>query len=254
MNENSVKVVTNAQGIVVGKQEQNTLFYKGEEAASETLKYNQLSVPYGKKFELILSDNSHVFLNSGSSLRYPVKFIKGAPRNVYLDGEAYFSVEEDKERPFTVITDEMNTQVYGTEFNVSSYKNENNTSTVLVEGSVGVYRSNNQKGAKPLTIKPGQRATFENNAIAVDKVNLKKHIAWKEGKLLFVDDRFDLILKELERHFDVEIDNQYALMNSKKYTGTFSNVPLEQILRICQEHTPFDYTLEGDRITIIERK
>ncbi|MBS9462887.1 FecR domain-containing protein [Flagellimonas sp. 389] len=250
LEESTSGTIKNGEGKTILTQLQSTISYREGNSTTKTLKYNQLSVPYGKKFELILSDGSHIFLNSGSNLRYPVRFLDGEPRNVYLNGEAYFSVQKDSGTPFTVITDDMNTQVYGTEFNVSSYKNENNTSTVLVEGSVGVYRSNNEEAIGPIMIEPGQRAIFENNSIGVEETDVSKYIAWKDNKLLFVNDRFDLILKELERHFNVEIENYFLELNDKKITGTFEKEPLTKILKICQEHTPFDYEIDGDKITI----
>ncbi len=254
LEESTNEVVKNAKGQIVVTQNQNTLLYQERNSSSKIIEYNQLTVPYGKKFELVLSDGSRVFLNSGSNLRYPVNFLEGKPRNVYLDGEAYFSVQKDEDHPFTVITDEMNTQVYGTEFNVSSYKNENNTSTVLVEGSVGVYRSNNEEALVPIKIEPGQRAVFEDNTIAVEEADVSKYIAWKDNKLLFVNDRFDLILKELERHFDIQINNHFSALDSKRFTGTFEHESLDIILRVFDEHTPFDFIVDDGRIIITERK
>ncbi|MEW4923272.1 FecR domain-containing protein [Algibacter sp. 2305UL17-15] len=252
LDEMVSEVLTDKNGHTIISHEQSLLSYKGTgNEASETLVYNQLTVPYGKKFELLLSDGSHVYLNSGSKLRYPVKFLKNKPRDVFLDGEAYFSVTKDNSRLFTVITDELNTQVYGTEFNVSSYKNEKNTSTVLVEGSVGVYKSNNHEGDAPIMIKPGKRAVLEGGTIEVDKVNINKYIAWKEGKLHFINDRFDVIVKELERHFNVTINNEFFELNEKEFTGTFTEETLDEILRIFKEHSGFTYTVNGDNYKIV---
>ncbi|WP_136464804.1 FecR family protein [Flagellimonas onchidii] len=254
LDEASMQEITDAKGQMIVNQDKSRLIYESRnDKLSKTIAFNTLTVPYGKKFELRLSDGTKVFLNSGTSLRYPVEFLDNKPRNVFLDGEAYFSVEKDEERPFTVITDEMNTQVYGTEFNVSSYKNERNTSTVLVEGSVGVYKSNNGNGQKPVGITPGQRAVFEEDVISIEKVNVKKYTAWVNGELFFVEDRFELIIKELERHFDVEIDNQYADLNRIRFTGTFADESLDQILRIFNEHTPFDYALKGGVVTLMKK-
>lgn len=253
IDETSSEIITNAKGKKVVSQEQDRLIYEEEVVTTQKLvKYNELIIPYGKKFELKLSDGSHVVLNSGSKLRYPVAFVSGRPRNVYLDGEAYFTVEKDEARPFTVITEQMNTRVYGTKFNVSSYANENNTSTVLIEGSVGVYKANNDEGAKTINIVPGHRATLENGTIAIDQVDVKKYIAWAEGQLFFVDDEFEVIIKELERHFDIIIDNQFEQLNQKRYTGTFTKESIDQILEVFQEHTRFDYNVKENTITIIE--
>jgi len=111
LDDTASETITNADGRQVVNQKQNTLVYNTKNSkTSQNISYNQLFVPYGKKFELILSDGTHIFLNSGSKLRYPVVFLKGKPRDVYLDGEAYFSVERDTTRPFTVITDDYEYQ------------------------------------------------------------------------------------------------------------------------------------------------
>lgn len=231
------------------RQEKNTIMYE-QNAELEEIVFNQLTVPLGKKFELVLSDGTHVFLNSGTKLRYPVSFLSGHPRDVYLDGEAYFEVEKDSMHAFTVITDDLNTRVYGTSFNVSSYKNDKNTSTVLVEGSVGVYLSKNTEGREPTILAPGQQASFVDEVVEVRNVDVRKYKAWTEGKLFFTEDRFDIVVKELQRHFDVSIENNYSELNDIMFTGTFEDESLDQILTIFQEHTPFDYEEKGNEIVI----
>lgn len=238
----------NANGASVSQHE-NTLLYEAGENQKE-LVFNQLTVPFGKKFEVVLSDGTHVFLNSGTKLRYPVNFLQSQPRDVYLDGEAYFDVNKDSLNPFTVITDDMNTRVYGTSFNVSSYKNDGNTSTVLVEGSVGVYLSKNINGEGPIVLEPGQQASFVIDEVEVTNVDVRKYKAWTEGKLYFVEDRFDIILKELQRHFNVTIYNEYEQLNTIKFTGTFEDESLDKILSVFKEHTAFDYEVQGDKIAI----
>ena len=256
LNEASSEIITNADGEKIVNYKQNTLLYTDKNIISkETLTYNKLTVSYGKKLQLVLSDGSKIFLNSGSKLRYPTKFIKGIPRDVFLDGEAYFNVKKDVVHPFTVITDEMNTRVFGTKFNVSSYKNENNTSTVLVEGSVGVYKASTEYSDKNHTsIIPGQRVIFKTNVVIVDYVNIQKHIAWTKGQLYFVDDHFDLILKELERYFNVTINNTYTVLNTESLTGTFETETLEQILIAFKAYKNFEYTIEENTITITQPK
>ena len=206
-------------------------------------------MPYGKNFELVLSDSSHIYLNAGSTLRFPVQFLPDQPRDVYLDGEAYFVVASDKERPFTVVTDKMNTRVYGTRFNVTSYKNEGNTYTVLEEGSVGVYPPEADESA-PVKIVPGQRAVMENGNIVVEEVRVEKYMAWTRGELYFRNDTFALILKKLERHFNVSINSSYPGLDQMEFIGTFKGQTLDEILSAFQEYTPFQYKREGNNITI----
>ncbi|WP_149275966.1 FecR family protein [Pareuzebyella sediminis] len=249
LNENGSEIILETEGSVV-TQNHNQLIYGGNEKKEFKLKYNELKVPYGKKFGIVLSDGSHVFLNSGTTLKYPVVFASGTTREVYLDGEAYFSVEKDSDRPFIVVTKSMNTQVYGTKFNVSSYSNETNIETVLVEGSVGVYPLEGRKQDKIRKIVPGERALFTDDHIVVDNVNVNKYTAWTEGKLFFNDDEFEKILKELERHFNVVIHNEIEEMNLKKFTGTFTEESIEEILNVFQEHTSFKFSRKEKVITI----
>lgn len=242
MDETSSKIITTEKGDRVVSQERNVLVYENNaDTENEDLVYNQLTVPYGKRFELVLSDGSHVSLNAGSSLRYPVKFLPGTPRDVFLDGEAFFEVEKDEARPFTVVTADMNTRVYGTKFNVTSYNNDNNTYTVLMEGSVGVYQPGKDESEHPLTITPGQRAVFENGSIGIEEVQIEKYTAWTRGELYFMDDPFAVILKKLERHFNVRIENKFPELNTQEFTATFRDESLEKILNAYQQHTSFRY-------------
>ena len=255
LDEQASEVIMNEKGNRVVNQERNILVYdKKRVKDQEHLAYNELVVPYGKKIELKLSDGSHVFLNSGSKLRYPVAFSNNSARNVFLDGEAFFSVEKDRVWPFKVITKTMNARVYGTKFNISSYGEENETAVVLIEGSVGVYKATDVSSLNDIEIAPGQRAVMFKNTIAVDQVNVDKYIAWTKGKLVFIDDPFETIAKTLERHFNVIINNQITLLNKKRFTGTFTKESLDQILRVFQEHTPFDFREKGNTITIMEKR
>lgn len=251
MDEAASGLVTTEEGKTLGNQNKNILTYHRQQDNVTELVYNELTVPYGKNFELVLSDGSHIYLNAGSRLRYPIQFPIGKPRNVFLDGEAFFDVATDSTRsPFTVVTDMLNTQVYGTRFNVSSYKDENNTFTVLEEGSVGVYHPNSPKKDDPVKIVPGQRAVFEDGKIQVETVDIRKYTAWIDGELYFLNDRFELILKELERRFDVRIENRYPELAAVRFTGTFTREPLDQILKLFQYQTPFDYDMKEKTITI----
>ncbi|RAV27718.1 FecR family protein [Sinomicrobium soli] len=241
--------ITTEKGQRVGSQQQQMLVYdRGEEPEGKP-DYNLLKVPYGKRFGITLSDGSRVFLNAGSSLHYPVAFSRGTPRNVYLDGEAFFEVSRDTSRPFTVITQEMETRVLGTRFNVTSYKNEQQAYTVLEEGSVGVY-SGEDAGNGMVTIAPGQRALYDQGHIEVETVNVEKYTAWTRGELYFQNDPFGLVMRKLERHFNVAIESRYPELDHIPFTATFRGETLEQILNAYRLHTPFRYTRNGNTIVI----
>ncbi|MGK4568546.1 FecR family protein [Flavobacterium sp. 3HN19-14] len=116
-----------------------------------------------------MSDGTVIHLNSGTTLRYPVKFIAGENRQVFLDGEAYFDVAKDKAHPFIVNADKLNVRVLGTHFNVTNYPEDDQTDVVLVEGSVGLYGSNTTFDAtKNTVLKPGYKGSFNKNTSSIN--------------------------------------------------------------------------------------
>ncbi|EWH13181.1 anti-FecI sigma factor FecR [Cellulophaga geojensis KL-A] len=232
------------------KQEYTKLVYDQKEDENKKLVYNKLVVPYGERFQIQLSDGTIVFLNAGSSLRYPVAFNKPNNRKVYLQGEAYFDVAKNKKKPFFVETEKVNVTVLGTKFNVSTYANENNNSVVLQEGSVRVI-SNNVVDNDSLTIVPGERVKLVNNKFIAEKVNVNKHIAWIDGSLLFINDEFKNIILELERHYNVKINNTNDALNNIRYTASFKKgETLESILELFTENTNFEFKIENKVVTL----
>lgn len=251
LDEKERTTLTNKQGDQIVSQEYDKLKYENTGAAEGKLVYNQLTVPYGKRFSIELADGTLVFLNAGTQLKYPKVFSDPKSREVYLDGEAFFEVAENTAHPFIVHTEKMNVRVLGTQFNVSSYKNENNTSTVLVRGSVGVYRPSGVfETEKSLVISPRQQASIQEKEFTVREVNVQKHIAWTKGQLYFVNDRFGNIMKEMERHYNIKIENNYPELNDTRYTGTFESETLEEVLNVFKRNTLFDYQMEKDKIII----
>src|SRR5690606_29943130 len=108
-----------------------------------------------------------------------------------------------------------------------------------LEGSVGVYQPNSAERGNSVKIVPGQRAVFEDGSIDVEQVNVRKYTAWTHGELFFMKDRFELVLKELERHFNVRIENRYTELNTMPFNASFTNESLDEILKLFQAHTAF---------------
>ena len=214
---------------------------------------NVLKVPYGKTFKVILSDGSSVHLNSGSVLKYPSVFKENAPRSVYLEGEAFFSVSNLSSSAFIVNSHTSSTKVFGTEFNVSSYLDDDTTEVVLVEGSVGVKRNSLKNDQQSyMLIAPSQMASLSNKSkdLKITNVNIEKYIAWKNGDLFFQNDKFETIKKILERHYNVKIINHFTELNKFKYNGNFQNDSIEKILNTISMHTNFSFERKGDTISI----
>lgn len=254
ISENGERKITATNGNLVASQQGNSLQYSGTEA-QDKLVYNTLNIPYGREFDLVLSDGTKVKLNSGSSITYPVSFLKGQDRKVFLKGEAYFDVTTDKAHPFIVNVDEMNIRVLGTQFNLSYYPEDEDISTVLVEGAVALYKEGaNIDSNTTAQLVPGQKAAWNkaNNTMTIKEVDTNIYTAWKDGYLLFKAAPFYSIRAKLERHFNISIEDRSGRLENQIYTATFRNETIEEIMEAFKEDTPFEYVQEGSKIIILE--
>ncbi|NOY47300.1 MAG: DUF4974 domain-containing protein, partial [Chlorobi bacterium] len=223
LSEDGTEKVVNKDGIVIGSQKGNQLIYD-KKPNIEKLVYNTLTVPYGKRFELKLSDGTHIYLNAGTSLKYPVKFLKGKNRQVFLNGEAFFDVTKDANHPFIVNMNNVGIKVFGTKFNASSYPENEAINTVLVEGSVSIFNNNNEYDEKTaMLLNPGYMASWNkyNKRISIEKADVAMHTAWIDGRILFRHLPFKNIIKQLERHYDVTIMNNNKKLDEEFFTASF---------------------------------
>ncbi len=253
VKENQNAIILDASGKKITEQSNHELIYNGDSTNVQTLQYNTLKVPNGKRFGLILSDGSKVTLNSGSELRYPVQFIDNeTTRTVFLNGEAYFEVAKNATHPFIVNAKDMNVEVIGTHFNVTSYSDDHKTYTVLVEGKVAAHSKLLTDDSK--IISPNEKVFFNANSLETESVNTQKYIAWVTGELIFIDDSFNVIKNKLERHYDVTINNSYPALNDIMITATFKDEKIEDVLKIFQSYKSFNYTINNNIISISKPK
>ncbi|PCE64456.1 FecR family protein [Sediminicola luteus] len=249
--ENGTLQIFDANGKVSGQQTGNTLSYTQEMGApEEKLAFNELTVPYGKTFDLQLSDGSHVKLNAGTTLKYPIRFLKDHPRQVYLEGEAYFEVAHDPKHPFTVHVNDKEVRVLGTAFNVSNFAEDGTTNTVLVSGSVAL--SNTDATGPDTLLKPGQKGAWHHvdQALVVEAVDIDLYTAWTKNQMILKKTAFGAIRKKLERKHNVTIENRYGLLDVQVYTVTFGDESIEEILEAFMEDIPFDYQRNENHIII----
>ena len=165
--------------------------------------YNKLSVPKGGEYRIELEDGTKVWINSASRLRYPVVFSSNS-REVYLEGEAYFEVQRDVDRPFIVHSGEQKVTVLGTSFGISCYASEANDYTTLVSGKVKV---DFERGKQSFVLEPGMQVAYnKESGIAIEKkVDVAEFVAWKNGKYIFNQKRLEDILSTLSRWYDFEV-------------------------------------------------
>jgi ferric-dicitrate binding protein FerR (iron transport regulator) len=199
---------------------------------------------FGSYTSLELPDGSKVWLNSGSTLRYPLKF-KNREREVYLQGEGYFEVHSDPESPFLVETQHFTVRATGTSFNVSSYEDEPNSTVTLVEGKVAVQTpaTDNDDTQLLATLHPQDHFDFDNNSHKneVSREETYKYIAWKEGKLVFRNDLFSEVARRISLQYNVEVVISDPEIRNNRYWATFRNEPLTELLRLLKLTAPISY-------------
>lgn len=252
ISENATSTVKDANGNVIGNHDRNKIVYDNETSV-ENLVYNTIKIPYGKRFQLQLSDGTVVHLNAGTTLKYPVKFLASQNRQVFLEGEAYFDVAKDKKHPFVVNADELNVRVLGTHFNVSNYPEDDQTDVVLVEGSVGMYGANEIfDAAKNTILKPGFKGSFDrkNKSINTKAVSTDYYTSWIRGGLSFRNMAFKNICKKLERKYNVKIVNQNDKFETEVFNASFEDEPITKILSYFNDIHSFDYVQKDNYIII----
>ncbi|KAF2516735.1 FecR family protein [Flavobacterium foetidum] len=247
IDPSEVKSITDNEGNVIGKLEKNRLVY-AHAFANGKATYNTLRIPYGKKFEVQLSDGTVVYLNAGTSLTYPVQFLENQNRQVSLTGEAYFEVSKDKQHPFRVNTNGVNVEVLGTKFNVNSYNENISTDVVLVEGKVSLYKNDADK----VFLKPGSKGSNlkGQTAITTEQVNTDYYTDWVKGNLVFKNESFGQIIRKLERHYNVTFINQNKMLEKEVFNARFDNEPIEVVLKYFSDSYKIDYDIDRDKIKI----
>ena len=209
--------------------------------------FNTLVIPVGGLYELELSDGTRVWLNSVSQLRYPVQFT-GKERKVYLSGEAYFDVKTDSLRPFVVESGGMNVRVYGTEFNVTAYRDEK-LRTTLVQGKVGIKVD----GEKELLLRPGQMAEYDAQTkhLEVQEVNTYLYTAWIEGTFAFKDETIEEIMGRLSRWYDLNVFYANEEVKKQLYDGIIPQVKdFEDVLRMIEGTATIHFEIKGNTVIV----
>jgi ferric-dicitrate binding protein FerR (iron transport regulator) len=196
----------------------------------------ELYVPAGQRVRITLSDGTTVWLNSGSTLLYPSAF--GKERKVTLAGEAYFDVAENEERPFIVVTENVCIKALGTRFNVYGYPGAPGQNTILLNGSVKIYKPDAEQDGIILT--PNQQLFYENGTFRLENFADKDVLLWKDGIYSFKNEKLDAIIHKLELYFDVDFIIKSPSLPQKEYTGKFRQKDgIMEILRIIQKIHPF---------------
>ena len=236
-------------GIVETKS--NTLVYNKDENL-ETFVKNTIDVPYGKRFKLNLSDGTLVYLNSGSSFTYPVSFIDGIDREVFLSGEAFFDVSSDSLNTFKVVSTGSYVEVYGTKFNFKDYQEDNFSEVILTEGSLGV--KNTISNSETIVLRPGDKAkvNYAGEGVEIKEVNTMLYTSWIDGRIIFRDENINNMITKLERIYDVVIINNNDKLNDEYINATIltETESIENVLDYLEEIYNLNYKIINNKIII----
>ena len=222
------------EGMVI-QNRGNLLSYQDttDVTGADSLVYNEVSVPKGGEYQLMLSDGTLVYLNSMTRIRYPVKF-SGNTRDVELEGEAYFEVARNEEKPFIVKTACYDVTVLGTQFNITAYRDEEWTSTTLVHGAVAIS-GKGIAGSKRLRVDERFVLDKATGKVSVEKVDVSYYTAWKDGKFRFRDVRLEEIMRVVERWYDVTVEYDGDEVKDFRFGFNMSrHETIEPLLRIFE--------------------
>lgn len=215
---------------------------QGAETATIT-KSNQR----GQKSKLQLPDGTVVWLNAESKLQYPEVF-KGTLRKVYLEGEAFFDVKHNPERPFIIDLNGGNVKVLGTSFNVRVYPGDEEIETTVLTGKVSFQ----SEGAESSDILPGEQVIYSkpNKVLIKQPIDTGEIVAWTKGELRFKDESLKDVVKELERWFNVKINARNKKVLKCRITANFNNKSLEEILKNIKVILPIDFELKDNKVEL----
>jgi len=208
--------------------------------------------PNGQKSQLVLSDGTKVYLNSGTILRYDNRFGK-QNREIELAGEAYFEVARNEKNPFIIVTSDVEVRVLGTKFNVMAYPDESSIETTVTEGAVYVKE---RMGEESLIITANQKASYvkAKKTLVSSVVNPVTYTSWKENILYFDNENFEFVISKLERWYDVSILLEGKDSIDDRFTLTVKNESLKEVLDLISLTTPMRYKIQGNEVTISYKK
>jgi len=226
---------------------------------TEPLFYTAIA-PKGSISQMILPDNTMVYLNAGSELKYTEEnhknFLdgKGGSRKVFLTGEAWFDVSKNEKKPFTVHTPYYNVEVLGTQFNVKAYPNDDEVVATVEGGRVKVVSSESFTIKEAQTLQPGEQLVYtKNKGINISEVNTRRFTAWKDNKLIFINMNLKELFVLLERKYGVDIEVADDMVLNYHYDSTITNETILEMLDLIAETLPIKYKIEGQKV-IIQKK
>ncbi|MDR0756632.1 MAG: FecR domain-containing protein [Tannerella sp.] len=250
------------------------------ETEEKEIRYTEYTVPYAAKSMIILPDSSTIWMNAGSRLRYSSDF-NSADREVFIEGEAYFNVAKNADRPFYVKTSAVTLKVLGTSFNIKAYPEENSVETTVESGSVQVLRNVEGRLSDRLILTAGQKATIIKSAaninsimtdplplpaamspksvmpketaektIVTKNVVTELYTSWKDARWLIEKETLEALAVKLERRYNIHVSFADESLKRISFSGTLKDETLEQVLEAIKLSAPVNYTVRQNRVIL----
>jgi len=225
-------------------------FWLYNRITSDLNDYTLISSPNGQISNVLLFDGTNVWLNAGSTLKYRRSFNKN-DRQVFLEGEALFSVTENAKIPFIVQAGDARIKVFGTEFNVKAYKNEAKVETVLITGKVQF-----SAGGESVVMSAGDHLLYSLNTreIIKNKVNTGEYTSWKGGQIYFDDESLSNLTQLLERWYEVKFSFSGEHIKSYRFSGVINkDRSLSYTLNIIRDINKVEFEIKNENILIKDK-
>ncbi len=221
------------------------------EAVPEESAMREVATETGQRARVTLHDGTQLTLNAESRLTLPAEFAEDE-RVVHLQGEAYFEVVPDEERPFKIKVDGAVTEVLGTKFNVTAYPDESDVKVVVDEGKVAVRPEGGREDQK-VFLEQDQLAQVSRGEerIVRSEVNADDYLAWMEGRLVFRDASVQEVVRQLRRWYGLEVELGPALQDVDRLNASFEEESVEEVLKIVTETLDLRYERDGRRVTFL---
>jgi ferric-dicitrate binding protein FerR (iron transport regulator) len=244
-------IVANQANTVITKTKDGQVIYNSSQSSTldpKSVPYNSISTPRGGEYQLLLPDNTKVWLNAESTIKFPAVFC-GNERKIELSGEAYFEVAQNKEMPFKVLVEGTEIEVLGTHFNVNGYNDRADVNTTLLEGSVKLKNSK-----KEVMLKPGQSGiSSATGGMKVKNVDVEDAVAWKNGYFVFQDEDIYSIMAKAARWYDVDVEFR-GNMKDKGFFGKVNRYDnISELLKNMELTGEVQFKIEGRRVIVMAK-
>lgn len=243
-DNNTVVVEDSLSGRI--EQVDKSLVYQTESTVKEE-RLNVLEIPNGGEFQVTLADGTKVCLNAGTKLTYPIAFV-GKERRVHLEGEGYFEVKRDENKPFIVEIKGMEVKVLGTSFNLRSFAADNRSTATLISGKIEVKTS-----LRRVELSPNQQADLlvGENKLDVREVDAAVYSAWTKGRFVFRRERLETILDDVSRWYNVTVFYEQSSAKDILFSGIMERyADISKTLEMLEKTGKVSFIIDEQKIIV----